>query len=72
MMKPGQLMVASASPAELLTLDQVERRYVRHVLAATNGNKTHAAKVLGIDRRSLYRRLEPSAAAEPDATEPAS
>jgi hypothetical protein len=25
---------------------------------ATNGNKTHAARVLGIDRRSLYRRLE--------------
>jgi transcriptional regulator with PAS, ATPase and Fis domain len=33
------------------------QRYVRKVLAMSNGNKTHAAKVLGIDRRSLYRRL---------------
>jgi two-component system, NtrC family, response regulator AtoC len=55
--KPGEL-VATTSPSELLTLDQIERRYVRQVLAATSGNKTHAARVLGIDRRSLYRRLE--------------
>jgi two-component system response regulator AtoC len=67
---PGQLVIASASPAELLTLDQVERRYVRQVLAATNGNKTHAAKVLGIDRRSLYRRLEASQAGGADADAP--
>ena len=36
----------------------MERRYVRQVLARVGGNKTHAARVLGIDRRSLYRRLE--------------
>src|SRR5579883_3235968 len=36
----------------------MERRYVRQVLAAVGGNKTHAARILGIDRRSLYRRLE--------------
>ncbi|HEY1551459.1 MAG TPA: sigma-54 dependent transcriptional regulator [Kofleriaceae bacterium] len=64
--RPGELVIASASPSELLTLDQVERRYVRQVLAATNGNKTHAAKVLGIDRRSLYRRLEAPQAGETD------
>jgi hypothetical protein len=28
------------------------------VLNAVGGNKTHAARILGIDRRSLYRRLE--------------
>jgi hypothetical protein len=36
----------------------MERRYVRQVLEAVRGNKTHAARILGIDRRSLYRRLE--------------
>nr|MBA3538174.1 hypothetical protein [Deltaproteobacteria bacterium] len=45
-------------PGELITLDEMERRYVRQVLAAVGGNKTHAARILGIDRRSLYRRLE--------------
>ena len=43
---------------EMITLDEMERRYVRQVLASVSGNKTHAARVLGIDRRSLYRRLE--------------
>jgi two-component system response regulator HydG len=41
-----------------ITLDEMERRYVRQVLESVRGNKTHAARVLGIDRRSLYRRLE--------------
>jgi two-component system, NtrC family, response regulator HydG len=44
--------------AEMITLDEMERRYVRQVLDSVRGNKTHAARVLGIDRRSLYRRLE--------------
>jgi DNA-binding NtrC family response regulator len=51
-------MAIPMSPLELVTLEELERRYVRQVLTATGGNKTHAAKVLGIDRRSLYRRLE--------------
>ncbi|MBX3159054.1 MAG: sigma-54-dependent Fis family transcriptional regulator [Deltaproteobacteria bacterium] len=46
------------SPAEMVTLDEMERRYVRQVLASVNNNKSHAARVLGIDRRSLYRRIE--------------
>jgi two-component system response regulator HydG len=45
-------------PEHMITLDEMERRYVRQVLASVNGNKAHAARVLGIDRRSLYRRLE--------------
>jgi DNA-binding NtrC family response regulator len=49
------------SPTELLTLDQLEDRYVRKVLAMAGGNKTRAAQILGIDRRSLYRRLEKTA-----------
>ncbi|MBA2541425.1 MAG: helix-turn-helix domain-containing protein, partial [Deltaproteobacteria bacterium] len=39
-------------------LDEMERRYIRHVLELLRGNKTRAARTLGIDRRSLYRRLE--------------
>lgn len=42
----------------MLTLEEVEHRYIERVLQATNGNKTQAAKVLGLDRRTLYRKLE--------------
>jgi DNA-binding NtrC family response regulator len=50
-------LVLDASPQEMITLAEMERRYVRRVLAAFAGNKTHAARALGIDRRSLYRRI---------------
>ena len=33
-------------------------RYIQRVLDATNGNKTQAAKILGLDRRTLYRKLQ--------------
>jgi two-component system, NtrC family, response regulator AtoC len=54
----AKIVISTDSPAELITLDEMERRYVRQVLGAVSGNKTHAARILGIDRRSLYRRLE--------------
>jgi two-component system, NtrC family, response regulator AtoC len=42
---------------ELLTLEEVERRHVLRVLAACNGNRTDAAKMLDLDRKTLYRKL---------------
>ncbi len=51
-------VIETTAPAELMTIDEMGRRYVRVVLEAVKNNKTHAARVLGIDRRSLYRRLE--------------
>jgi DNA-binding NtrC family response regulator len=41
----------------LPTLAEVERRYVTRVLTAVKGNKTRAAQVLGVDRRTLYRQI---------------
>jgi two-component system response regulator HydG len=62
------MVIASASPLELITIEEMTRRYVRQVMTASGGNKTHAARILGIDRRSLYRRLEePRASSEPPA-----
>ncbi|HEX2691941.1 MAG TPA: sigma-54 dependent transcriptional regulator [Kofleriaceae bacterium] len=48
----------TGSPDAMITMEEMERRYVRQVLDTVGGNKTHAARILGIDRRSLYRRLE--------------
>ena len=42
---------------EMLTLEEVERRHVLRVLEACNGNRTDAAKVLELDRKTLYRKL---------------
>jgi DNA-binding NtrC family response regulator len=44
--------------ADLPTLDEIEKRYLRHVLVAVGGNRSRAAEVLGIDRRTLYRMAE--------------
>ncbi len=45
-------------PEALLPLRAIEQRYIRHVLNAVDGNKKRAATLLGIGRRTLYRRLE--------------
>ena len=50
---------ASNQPfADLPTLDDLERRYLLHVLDAARGNRTRAAEILGVDRRTLYRMAE--------------
>jgi transcriptional regulator with PAS, ATPase and Fis domain len=40
------------------TLADTETDQIRRVMVATNGNKTRAAKILGIERKTLYRKLE--------------
>ena len=54
----SHVLVVSNAPSELLPMDEVERRYVLRVLAAVGGNKKEAARVLGFDRKTLYRKLE--------------
>ena len=43
---------------DLPTIDEMERRYLLHVLEATGGNRSRAAEVMGIDRRTLYRMAD--------------
>jgi DNA-binding NtrC family response regulator len=43
---------------ELVTLEELERRYIQRVLELCQHNRSKAAEVLGIDRRTLYRRLD--------------
>jgi two-component system, NtrC family, response regulator AtoC len=51
-------LMPSAGVEEVLKLDEVERRYVLRVLKQLDGNKTLAAELLGVDRRTLYRKLD--------------
>src|SRR5262249_26538779 len=41
-----------------MTLRELGDRYVEQILALTKGNKVQAARILGINRRTLYRRGE--------------
>jgi DNA-binding NtrC family response regulator len=43
---------------DMPTLDEVERRYLLYVLEQVGNNRTRAAEVMGIDRRTLYRMAE--------------
>jgi DNA-binding NtrC family response regulator len=52
-------------PVELLPLSVVEQRHAAGVLAAVNGNKVQAAKILGIHRTTLARLLEEEDRAAP-------
>jgi two-component system response regulator HydG len=61
---PSHMVVAGDDPSELAPLEEIERRYVLRVLEAVGGNKSVAARVLGIERKTLYRKLERFAAAK--------
>ena len=47
-----------------LNLRDVEALYIDEIMKLTNGNKVHASKILGVDRKTLYRRMERKAQKE--------
>ena len=53
-----RVLVAAADPSELVPLDEVEKRYVLRVLEAVGGNRTRAAEILRVDRKTLYSKLK--------------
>ena len=62
---PPQLLANNQSKLPLAeavargyTLANLEREYIEQVLENVNGNKSEAAKVLSVDRTTLYRKLE--------------
>jgi len=56
--RESQLTLEEKLFTGLPPLEELERRYLIHVLEAVNGNRTRAAEVLRIDRRTLYRMAE--------------
>ncbi|MHB0955131.1 MAG: sigma-54-dependent transcriptional regulator [Pirellulaceae bacterium] len=60
----SQMVIGGNDPDDLMPLEDVERRYILHVLGAVGDNKTTAARVLGLDRKTLYRKLRQFGGAE--------
>lgn len=54
----SRLVVDLDDPGQLPPLEEMERRYILRVLEAVHGHRTRAAEVLGLDRKTLYRKLE--------------
>lgn len=52
-----QVIAGDGDSTEFVPLEEIERRYVMRVLEAVGGQRTRAAQVLGIDRKTLYHRL---------------
>jgi DNA-binding NtrC family response regulator len=60
---PGGEDFLAAAASHGMTLHELGERYTEQVLRATGGNKVQAARILGIDRKTLYRRAEREARA---------
>ncbi len=56
--RADRLIFAADDVGAVLTIDELERRYIQRVLTLVGGNKSRAADLLGLDRRTLYRRIE--------------
>jgi DNA-binding NtrC family response regulator len=52
------MVIDSSNPGDLVTLEEMERRYILHVLNSAGGNRSVAARLLGLDRKTLYRKLQ--------------
>jgi two-component system response regulator HydG len=55
--RSSQVFIGGHDPSDLVPLEEVQRRYILHVLDSANGNRTLAARTLGLDRKTLYRKL---------------
>jgi DNA-binding NtrC family response regulator len=56
--RTDHFFIGGHDPHELLPMDKVERRYILHVLKVVKGNRTMAARILKLDRKTLYRKLQ--------------
>ena len=54
------------SEQEFVSLVELEQEYINHVLKCTKGKKTKAAKILGIDKTTLWRKLRRTDSIEPE------
>ncbi len=65
----GSFVATANDPTEIVTMEELEKRYLLRVFKLVGNNKSRAAEVLGIDRRTMYRKLERYAALDGTTTE---
>lgn len=54
----GSTALLARAKSKHLTLAELERDYILEILRAADGNKSRAAEILGLDRKTLYRKLD--------------
>lgn len=52
------ILFGNPDPMALVTMEEMEKRYIQYVLKSTGGNRTLAARILKVDRKTLYRKLQ--------------
>lgn len=62
----AESLVEELTLGEKITLEELEKRYILKILRETGWHKSNAAKILGIDRRTLYRKIEGYKLEEPE------
>lgn len=53
-----EVVFGSEDPSNLVSLAELENRYINHVLQMVGNNRSRAARLLGLDRKTLYRKLK--------------
>ena len=54
----GAVPASLTEAGQIITLEEMEQRYIHQVLEQLQGNRTLAARLLGVDRKTLYRKLK--------------
>jgi DNA-binding NtrC family response regulator len=52
------ILLGAQDPMELISMEEMERRYIMYVLKTTGDNRTLTARILQVDRKTLYRKLQ--------------
>jgi two-component system, NtrC family, response regulator AtoC len=53
----SQVVLTATDPSQLGTLEEIELRYIQRVIETVGGHRAKAARILGLDRKTLYRKL---------------
>jgi len=56
--RSDHILMGTHDPTELISMEEIERRYILHVLKTVGDNRTLAARILKLDRKTLYRKLQ--------------